>query len=97
MQVFNRDARALHVFTHFYNEVDPQTPSLQTGDIVTVQEPDTSHLQWSRINSIFPGADGVVRVVEVKNPKGLLRRAYSLQRFFSYHLKKSNECVLLFY
>lgn len=53
-----------------------KTPSLQTGDIVIVHEPDTPPLQWTigKINSTFPGADSVVRVVEVKTPRGLLRR-----------------------
>lgn len=49
-----------------------KTPSLQTGDIV--QEPDTPHLQWSKINSMIPSADYVVWVVEVKTPKRLLWR-----------------------
>lgn len=54
------------------------TPSnpIKIGTIVLVQQPNTSPLQWplGRIVQIFPGRDGVIRVVCVKTKNGIFKR-----------------------
>lgn len=50
--------------------------SLQPEDIVIIHDPDTPPLQWKigKVTTVYPGKDGVVRVVDVKTAKGLLKR-----------------------
>ena len=51
-------------------------PAVKTGDVVILQEPNTPPLSWPLgiIEEVFPGADGVVRVVNVRTTKGTYRR-----------------------
>ena len=50
--------------------------NLQAGDVVLVADPNLSRPRWrlGRVNSVFPGADGRVRAVEVRTAQGLFTR-----------------------
>lgn len=53
--------------------------NVQIGDIVLVKDDQLPPLQWllGRITKLYPGPDGITRVVDVTTRKGLLRRAIS--------------------
>ncbi|XP_046400866.1 uncharacterized protein LOC124167111 [Ischnura elegans] len=50
--------------------------NLKVGDLVAVHSPKTPPLQWclARITKAIPGDDGIVRVVQLRTPKGTLTR-----------------------
>ena len=52
------------------------TPNLQVDELVVVGNDDTKRGQWplGRVTRIIPGADGVVRVAEVKTKDGVYLR-----------------------
>ena len=52
------------------------TPNLQVNELVLVSNDDTKRGKWplGRVTRVFPGDDGVVRVVEVKTKDGLYTR-----------------------
>ncbi|GFR25571.1 uncharacterized protein TNCT_237861 [Trichonephila clavata] len=54
-----------------------QNPNLRVNQLVLLKDPNTKPLDWlmERILEVFPGNDGLVRVVEVKTSSGILRRA----------------------
>ncbi|GFQ76157.1 integrase catalytic domain-containing protein [Trichonephila clavata] len=51
--------------------------NLRVNQLVLLKNPNTKLLKWNmgRILEVFPGNDGLVRVVEVKTSSGTLRRA----------------------
>ncbi|GFX46496.1 integrase catalytic domain-containing protein [Trichonephila clavipes] len=53
-----------------------QNPNLMENQLVLLKDPNTKPLDWSmgRIK-VFPGSDGLVRVVNVKTSTGILKRA----------------------
>ena len=50
--------------------------NLQAGDVVLVADPNLSRPRWrlGHVNSVFPGADGRVRAVEVRTAQGFFTR-----------------------
>ncbi|CAG7829073.1 unnamed protein product [Allacma fusca] len=54
-------------------------PNFQVGDLVLIKDERLPPQQWplSRITSVFPGNDGKVRVVSVKNASGTYKRPIS--------------------
>lgn len=52
-------------------------PNLEVGKLVLIKEDNLAPLHWrlGRIQTCYPGKDGVVRVVEVKTSAGTLKRA----------------------
>ena len=53
-----------------------QSPNLQVGDIVIIRHEKTFSCHWplARVTAVFPGQDGLVRVVEVKTATGQYKR-----------------------
>lgn len=53
-----------------------KTPNLKIGDIVILKEDNVSPTSWplARITEIFPGKDGLTRVVEVRTATTTLKR-----------------------
>ena len=49
---------------------------LNINDLVLLAEDNTLPLQWvlGRVTNLIPGSDGIVRVVDVKTSRGVLRR-----------------------
>ncbi|GFW35806.1 integrase catalytic domain-containing protein [Trichonephila clavipes] len=54
-----------------------QNPNLMENRLVLLKDPNTKPLDWPmrRILEVFPGSDGLVRVVNVKTSTGILKRA----------------------
>ncbi|GFY44778.1 integrase catalytic domain-containing protein [Trichonephila inaurata madagascariensis] len=54
-----------------------QNPNLIENQIVLLKDPNTKPLDWpmGRILEVFPGSDGLVRVVNVKISSGILKCA----------------------
>ncbi|GFT26655.1 integrase catalytic domain-containing protein [Trichonephila clavipes] len=54
-----------------------QNPNLTENQLVLLKDPNTKPLDWpmGRILEVFPGSDGLVRVVNVKTSTGILKRA----------------------
>ncbi|GFY40565.1 integrase catalytic domain-containing protein [Trichonephila inaurata madagascariensis] len=54
-----------------------QNPNLIENQLVLLKDPNTKPLDWpmGRILEVFPGSDGLVRVVNVKTSSGILKRA----------------------
>ncbi|GFX98642.1 integrase catalytic domain-containing protein [Trichonephila clavipes] len=54
-----------------------QNPNLMENQLVPLKDPNTKSLDWpmGRILEVFPGSDGLVRVVNVKTSTGILKRA----------------------
>jgi len=52
------------------------TPNVSVGDVVYLQLKGTSPLEWpiGRIETTYPGKDGVVRAVRIKTPQGIFTR-----------------------
>ncbi|XP_035220692.1 uncharacterized protein LOC118193680 [Stegodyphus dumicola] len=52
-------------------------PNMQIGQLVLLKDSNSNLLHWplGRIQQVHPGADDLVRVVEVKTSTGVLRRA----------------------
>ncbi|XP_072159636.1 uncharacterized protein [Bemisia tabaci] len=52
-------------------------PNLEVGKLVLIKEDNLAPLHWrlGRIQTCYPGKDGIVRVVEVKTSAGALKRA----------------------
>ncbi|GFV15771.1 integrase catalytic domain-containing protein [Trichonephila clavipes] len=57
-----------------------QNPNLMKNQLVLLKDPNTKTLDWpmERILEVFPGSDGLVRVVNVKTSTGILKRAITL-------------------
>lgn len=68
----------LHTLTQRY-KWNQSAENITVGSLVVLKNDNTSPLQWSlgRITEIFPGADGIVRVVNVRTSKGVFKRALS--------------------
>jgi len=51
------------------------TPNLQPGALVLLREDKTTPLQWPTavVTNVHPGKDGIVRVVTMRTPKGVLK------------------------
>ncbi|GFU84777.1 DUF5641 domain-containing protein [Trichonephila clavipes] len=54
-----------------------QSSNLMENQLVLLKDPNTKPLDWPmpRILEVFPGSDGLVRVVNVKTSTGILKRA----------------------
>ncbi|GFX28912.1 integrase catalytic domain-containing protein [Trichonephila clavipes] len=54
-----------------------QNPNLTENQLVLLKDPNTKPMDWpmGRILEVFPGSDGLVRVVNVKTSTGILKRA----------------------
>nr|XP_041630532.1 uncharacterized protein LOC121501962 [Drosophila kikkawai] len=52
------------------------TRNLQIGDMVVVKEDNLPSDEWrlGRISSVFPGADDLIRVVEIRTARGTIKR-----------------------
>ncbi|KAL0809215.1 hypothetical protein ABMA28_011437 [Loxostege sticticalis] len=50
---------------------------VQEGDLVVLKEENAPPLKWrlGRIQKLYPGPDGIVRVADVRTARGILRRA----------------------
>lgn len=60
------------------------SPNLKAGDFVLLVDDNQKSYQWpiGRVLELFPGPDGLVRVVSVKTSKGVFRRDIrKLRRF----------------
>lgn len=53
--------------------------NIQIGTLVLIKDDQLPPLHWSlgRIEALHPGNDGIVRVVEIRTAKGLIRRSVS--------------------
>jgi len=53
-----------------------QKPNVKIGDLVLVQTPNQPPMNWKlgRIENIYPGQDGVVRVVTIRTTDGIIKR-----------------------
>jgi hypothetical protein len=51
-------------------------PNISVNDMVIIKEPNVPPLQWrmARVQEVFPGADGVVRVIRVRTATGTFTR-----------------------
>jgi hypothetical protein len=51
------------------------SPNVQPGDAVILREDNTAPFHWPTavITDVHPGADGRIRVVTVKTPKGTFK------------------------
>jgi hypothetical protein len=51
------------------------SPKLQLGSHVLLREDNTTPLQWPAavVTNIHPGKDGIVRVVNIRTPKGVFK------------------------
>ncbi|KAH8244619.1 hypothetical protein KR038_011098, partial [Drosophila bunnanda] len=49
---------------------------LRVGDMVVVKEDNFPSNEWrlGRVDAVFPGFDGRVRVVDIRTARGLLKR-----------------------
>lgn len=65
----------LHTLTqrHKWNK---NSNSLAIGDMVLIKDENSSPLNWrvGRVTDLFPGTDGIVRVVNVRTVQGVLKR-----------------------
>ncbi|GFW27869.1 integrase catalytic domain-containing protein [Trichonephila clavipes] len=54
-----------------------QNPNLMENQLVLLKDPNTKPLHWpmGRILEVFPGSDGLVRVVNLKTSTAILKRA----------------------
>ncbi|KAH8235326.1 hypothetical protein KR038_002964, partial [Drosophila bunnanda] len=61
---------------HKRNKWQFPTTNLQTDDMVVVKEDNLPPNEWrlGRIVSVCPGADGRVRVVEIRMARGTIKR-----------------------
>ncbi|KAH8283297.1 hypothetical protein KR054_006241, partial [Drosophila jambulina] len=52
------------------------TRNLRAGDMVMVKEDNLPSNEWrlGRIDAVFPGFDGHVRVVDIRTARGLIKR-----------------------
>ena len=52
------------------------SPNIQKGTLVLLKEDNTPPTSWclGRIKEVFPGSDKLVRVVQVKTARGLIKR-----------------------
>jgi len=68
-----------------------EQPALSVGDVVLISEDNVSRGKWQmgRVETLFPGKDGLVCTVELKTQKGNLCRA--IQRL--HQLKVSNHSL----
>ena len=59
-----------------YNKWRSKTRNLSIGDIVVLKEENTIPTKWplGRIVAVYPGTDGLVRVVDVRTSQGIYRR-----------------------
>jgi len=53
-----------------------ESPNISVNDMVIVKEPNVPPLRWrmARVQEVFPGADGVVRVVRLHTTTGTFTR-----------------------
>ncbi|XP_070141605.1 uncharacterized protein [Drosophila kikkawai] len=61
---------------HKRNKWRAPARDLQFGDMVVVKEDNLPSNEWrlGRIDAVFPGADGHVRVVDIRTARGLIKR-----------------------
>nr|XP_041633540.1 uncharacterized protein LOC121503294 [Drosophila kikkawai] len=61
---------------HKRNKWRAPARNLQVGDMVVVKEDNLPSNEWrlGRIDAVFPGADGHVRVVDIRTARGLIKR-----------------------
>ena len=52
------------------------TPNIRDGDILIIKDDQAFNNQWpiAKVLETFPGNDGLVRMVSLKNPTGILKR-----------------------
>lgn len=72
---------------HNQNQRFPQATLLKVGQMVVLKEDGDATIQWplARITEVFPGLDGVIRVVKVRTPNGAV-----------YKRQASRVCLLPF-
>jgi len=53
------------------------SPNLQPGDLVLLREDNATPLQWPTavIKETHPRKDGIIRVVTIRTPKGVIKRS----------------------
>jgi hypothetical protein len=58
------------------NRWTTDVPNISINDMVIVKEPNVPPLRWrmARVQEVFPGADGVVRVVRLRTATGTFKR-----------------------
>lgn len=72
---WSSDYLSLNHYSKWYKEVK----NLEVGDIVVIKEDNLLSAQWplARVTEIYPGEDGLVRVVSVRTNKGVYKRPVS--------------------
>ncbi|GFU11787.1 integrase catalytic domain-containing protein [Trichonephila clavipes] len=74
--------------THLQTRVkwSVQNPNLMENQLVLLKDPNTKPLDWpmGRILEVFPGSDGLVRVVNVKPSTGILKTSHHKGSAFTY-------------
>ncbi|XP_065075682.1 uncharacterized protein LOC135699370 [Ochlerotatus camptorhynchus] len=72
---------------HNQNQRFPQATLLKVGQMVVLKEDGAAAIEWplARITEVFPGPDGVVRVVKLRTPNGAV-----------YKRQASRVCLLPF-
>jgi len=58
------------------NKWQVPTENLRVGDLVVIKDDNLASNEWrlGRIDSVFPGADGNVRVVDIRTTRGIVKR-----------------------
>ncbi|XP_070142300.1 uncharacterized protein [Drosophila kikkawai] len=61
---------------HKRNKWRAPTRNLRAGDMVVVKEDNLPSNEWrlERVDAVFPGVDGHVRVVDIRTARGLIKR-----------------------
>ena len=67
--------RVSPILATFFKWHCPQR-NLQPGDVVILQEDGIARSCWpiGRVEQVFPGDDGLVRIAKVKTAKGIYKR-----------------------
>jgi len=57
---------------------------MRVGDLVVIKDDNLPSNEWrlGRIDSVFPGADGHVRVVNIRTTRGIVKRPVTKGFFF---------------
>jgi len=61
---------------HKRNKRQVPTENLRVGDLVVIKDDNLPSNEWrlGRIDSVFPGTDGNVRVVDIRTAHGIVKR-----------------------
>jgi len=60
----------------YLKELHKRKQNMRVGDLVVMKDDNLPSNEWrlGRIDSVFPGADGNVRVVDIRTTRGIVKR-----------------------